>query len=102
MQSGNTNALTGNDLKGIDANFSSITQLETNVGAVTDRLNLAASRIESLQTADTQALSNDQDADMAKTAIDYSTEQAAYQAALRASASIVQDSLMNFLGSSSG
>ena len=34
---------------------------------------------------------------MAKVAIDYSTEQAGYSAALRAGASIVQSSLMDFL-----
>jgi flagellar hook-associated protein 3 FlgL len=100
MQSGNTTALSGTDLKKLDANFSSLTQLEAQVGAVTDRLNLAASRIQDLQTSDTRALSADQDADFAQTSIDFSTEQAAYTAALRASASIVQASLMNFLGTS--
>jgi flagellin-like hook-associated protein FlgL len=45
-------------------------------------------------------LSKNQDADFAQASIDFSTEQAAYTAALRASASIVQASLMNFLGSS--
>jgi flagellin-like hook-associated protein FlgL len=42
-------------------------------------------------------LSNTQDADMAKTAMMFSNEQAAYTAALRAGASIVQESLLNFL-----
>ncbi len=35
---------------------------------------------------------------MASTAINFSTEQAAYEAALKASANIVQESLVNFLG----
>ena len=47
---------------------------------------------------DTQVLSNTQDADMATTEISYSTQQAALTAALQAGASIVQQSLMNFLG----
>ena len=34
---------------------------------------------------------------MAKTLIDFSSQQAAYQAALKAGASIVQTSLMDFL-----
>jgi flagellar hook-associated protein 3 FlgL len=97
MKSGNTGALGGTDLTSLDRNFSSLTQLEASVGAVSDRLNLASSRIQSLQTTDTQALSTDQDADMAQTAIDFSTEQAAYTAALRASASVVQSSLLDFL-----
>lgn len=101
MKGGNSAALSG-DLSGLDTNLNSLTQLEANVGAATNRLNLAASRIQDLQAADTQSLSDVQDADLAQTSIDYSTEQAAYQAALRASASILQDSLMNFLGTSSG
>jgi flagellar hook-associated protein 3 FlgL len=58
---------------------------------------MAASRIEALQTSDTEALSNTQDADMAQTEINYSTEQAALTAALQAGAHIVQQSLMDFL-----
>jgi flagellar hook-associated protein 3 FlgL len=71
--------------------------MEANVGAVTDRLNLASNRIQQLQISDTASLSNVQDADMATTAINFSTEQAAYSAALRAGANIVQTSLLNFL-----
>ena len=58
---------------------------------------MAASRIETLQTSDTQVLSNTQDADMASTEISFSTEQAALTAALQAGASVVQESLMKFL-----
>jgi flagellar hook-associated protein 3 FlgL len=97
MQSGNTGAIGGADLKNLDTNFGTLTQMEANVGAVTDRLNLASNRIQQLQTSDTAALSNVQDADMATTAINFSTEQAAYSAALRAGANIVQTSLLNFL-----
>jgi flagellar hook-associated protein 3 FlgL len=97
MQAGNTGALGATDLQSLDANFGSLTQMETNLGAVSDRLQLASNRIQSVQTSDTQALSNVQDADMAQTAIDYSTEQAAYTAALRAGANIVQSSLLDFL-----
>jgi flagellin-like hook-associated protein FlgL len=43
------------------------------------------------------ALSDTQNADFAKTSIAFSSEQAAYTAALRAGASIVQESLLNFL-----
>jgi len=97
LGSGNTNALGNGDLKAIDTSFSNLTHLQASMGAATNRLQLASSRIQSLQTADTQVLSNTQDADMAQVAIDYSTQQAAYTAALRAGARIVQDSLLNFL-----
>jgi flagellar hook-associated protein 3 FlgL len=97
MQSGNTNALSNADLSQLDTNLNSLNGLSANMGAITDRLSMAASRIQSLQTSDSSALSNTQDADMAKTEIDFSTEQAALQAALQAGAHIVQQSLLNFL-----
>jgi flagellar hook-associated protein 3 FlgL len=96
MQSGNTGALSAN-LSQLDSNFNSLTGLTAALGATTDRLQMAGSRIESLQAADTQVLSNTQDADMAKTEIDFSTQQAALTAALQAGAHIVQQSLMDFL-----
>jgi flagellar hook-associated protein 3 FlgL len=97
MQSGNSSALSTTDLGQLDTNFNSLTGLTAGVGATTERLNMAASRIQSLQLGDTQALSNTQDADMAQTEINYSTQQAALTAALQAGAHIVQQSLMDFL-----
>ena len=97
MQSGNSSALSATDLAQLDTNFNSLTGLAANVGAVQDRLQMASSRIQSLQASDTQVLSNTQDADMAQTEINFSTEQAALTAALQAGAHIVQQSLMDFL-----
>jgi flagellar hook-associated protein 3 FlgL len=97
MQAGNTGAIGGADLKNLDSNFGTLTQMEANVGAITNRLTLASTRIEQLQNSDTAALSNVQDADMATVAINFSTEQAAYSAALKAGANIVQSSLLDFL-----
>ncbi len=42
-------------------------------------------------------LSKTEDADMAKTLVDASTQQAVYQSALQAGAKIVQTSLLDFL-----
>lgn len=99
MQSGNSSAV-NSDMSALTTNLNSLTGLSANVGAVQDRLQMASSRIETMQTSDTQVLSNTQDADMASTEISYSTQQAALTAALQAGASIVQQSLMNFLGTS--
>jgi len=38
-----------------------------------------------------------EDADMAKTLVDFSTQQAVYQAALKSGANLIQPSLMDFL-----
>ena len=89
-------ALAG-DMKNLDTNMEALTMLQAESGSATDQLRTAASRIESLQSSVTQALSNTQDANVAQTSIAFSNEQAAYSAALRASASIVQESLLNFL-----
>ena len=97
MQSGNASALSGTDLGQLDTNLGSLTGLTADLGATTDRLQMAASRIQSLQASDAQSLSNTQDADMAQTEIDFSTQQAALTAALQAGAQIVQQSLMDFL-----
>jgi flagellar hook-associated protein 3 FlgL len=102
MQSGNSAALSGTDLTALGNNLNSLLGLSATAGSVSDRLQMASSRLESLQTSDTQVLSNTQDADMAQTEINFSTEQAALTAALQAGANIVQQSLMSFLGTSSG
>ncbi len=54
-------------------------------------------RISSLQTTDTEQLANVQDANIAKVSMEYSNEHAAFEAALKAGASIVQESLLEFL-----
>jgi flagellar hook-associated protein 3 FlgL len=96
MQSGNASAL-GADISKLDANASTLGQAEANMGAIGNQLQMASTRLSALQLDDTQVLSNTEDADMAQTEIDFSTQQAALQAALQAGAKIVQSSLMNFL-----
>jgi flagellar hook-associated protein 3 FlgL len=90
-------ALGSTDLKSLDTNINALTTMQANVGAVTDQLQTAANRVQELQAGDTQALSSTEDADIAKVSIAFSSQQAAYNAALRAGASIVQMSLLEFL-----
>jgi flagellar hook-associated protein 3 FlgL len=89
--------LSANQIANLQGNVSVLEQLQANVGAVQDRLQLASTRIQALQTSDTAALSNDEDANIASTYTTFSNEQAAFTAALKAGASIVQSSLMDFL-----
>jgi flagellar hook-associated protein 3 FlgL len=91
------NALRTTDLANLDTNMDTLGQLQANVGATTNRFSLASSRIQDLQISQTKLLSQTQDADFAQAAVDYSTQQASYNAALRASANIVQSSLLDFL-----
>jgi flagellar hook-associated protein 3 FlgL len=97
LQSGNTNALSTTDLNAIDAANDQLLNARAQVGALSDRLTTATNRLQSTEQSTTQLLSNVQDADMTQVMINFSTQQAAYQAALRAGAQIIQPSLMDFL-----
>jgi flagellar hook-associated protein 3 FlgL len=92
-----TNALGSTDLKNLDANIETLSQLQATAGGVTDQLQTALSRSEDLQSSITASLSGTENADISTTSIAYSNEQAAYEAALRAGATIIQESLLNFL-----
>jgi flagellar hook-associated protein 3 FlgL len=90
-------ALAGNDLKQLDGNLETLSELQASAGSATDQLQAALSRNEDLQTSISESLSSTDDTNMAAASIAYANEQAAYNAALRAGATIVQESLLNFL-----
>ncbi len=90
-------ALGTTDLANLDGNLETLSQLQAVAGSATDQLRAALTRNESVQTSITEALSNTLDTNVAQVSIQYANEQAAYEAALRAGASIVQESLLNFL-----
>ncbi len=90
-------ALGSTDLKSLETSIDTLSQLQATAGSVTDQLQTATSRIESLQSSIAASLSNTEDANIAQVSMAYSSEQAAYEAALRAGASIVQESLLQFL-----
>jgi flagellar hook-associated protein 3 FlgL len=87
------------DLNALDAATDNISETQAIVGARQNRLAAASSRLQQLNVAQTQQLSDVEDADMAQTMIDFSTQSAVYQAALKAGANLIQPSLMNFLSS---
>jgi flagellar hook-associated protein 3 FlgL len=91
--------LSSNQLTNLQNSLNSLTQVQANVGATENRLTLASDRIQGLQNTDTQALSNDEDVNMAQAMTTYSNQQTAFEAALKAGANIVQSSLMDFLSS---
>ena len=100
MRSGNSTGvadLSSNQLGNLQNSLNSLEQLQANVGAVQNRLSMASTRIQGLQNSDTAALSNGEDVNMAQAMTTFSNQQAAFTAALRAGANIVQSSLMDFL-----
>jgi len=94
---GNPANLATTDLQALDAATDSVTSTQAIVGARTNRLASAASRLQQLELAQTKQLSDTEDADIAQTMIDYSSQTAVYQAALKAGATIIQPSLIDFL-----
>jgi flagellar hook-associated protein 3 FlgL len=97
LSSGNTNALSTTDLTAIDAANDSLLNARAQVGAMSDRLTTATNRLTQTEQSTTHLLSDVQDADMTQVMVQFSTQQAAYQAALHAGAQIIQPSLMDFL-----
>lgn len=67
------------------------------IGARINRLDTNTSQLDAAKVDTTTMLSNVQDADMAKAASDFALLQTAYQATARATANIIQPSLMDFL-----
>jgi flagellar hook-associated protein 3 FlgL len=91
------NSLRTTDLKALDTNLDALSQTRATVGATTNRLESADSRLQEVEESLTKLLSNVEDADMAQTYTDFSMQQSVYQSALRAGSNIVQQSLLDFL-----
>jgi flagellar hook-associated protein 3 FlgL len=90
-------ALRGGDMTNLKGQLDSLLEIRARNGAQTNRLDAANTRLSQIQEAVTKQLSETEDADIARTIIDFNSQSAAYQASLRAGANIVQASLMDFL-----
>ena len=90
-------ALRGGDMTNLQNQLNSLLEIRARNGAQTNRLDAASTRIDQITGTLTDQLSKTEDADIAKTMIDFNSQSAAYQAALKAGANIVQSSLMDFL-----
>jgi flagellar hook-associated protein 3 FlgL len=97
LRAGDGTSLRGTDLTRLDTNFDHLLEVRAANGAKTNRLEAALGRLGQLEESVLGQLSKTEDADIAQTLIDLNSQTAAYQAALRAGASIVQSSLMDFL-----
>ena len=90
-------ALRGSDLKRFEAALEQVIDARAINGARSNRLEAASSRLSELEQSTLSQISDVEDVDIAKALIDFNSQQAGYQAALRAGANIVQSSLMDFL-----
>lgn len=96
LASGDTASLT-NDLKALDTNLDSLNAVRATVGATANRLEIASGRLADYEGTVTKLLNDTESVDVAKAMIDFSTQQAAMTAGLKAGSSIVQNSLLDFL-----
>lgn len=90
-------ALGGADLRLLDDHLDHVIQGRATIGARSNRLDTQLSRLKDTELNVQDILSKTEDADMAKTILEYSTQQAGYQAALQAGARVIQPSLLDFL-----
>lgn len=90
-------ALGTTDLKALEDNLTTINKAQAVIGATVNRLDAADSRLGSDKLAATRLLSDTEDADAATAILNLNTSQSVYQAALKAGATIIQPSLLDFL-----
>ncbi len=90
-------ALRGTDLQRLDTNFDELSRLRARTGALMNRLETAQTGLTQMQETSKGLLTNVEDADMAQTIVDYTTQQTVYQSALKAGANVMQTSLLDFL-----
>lgn len=97
LRAGDTAAIRGNDLGDLRRNLEEVTSARGVVGALTNRIESAAGRLAQIEEATTGLLSDAEDTDIAKALIHLSTQQSAYQAALKSGQTLIQPSLLDFL-----
>ena len=85
------------DLEALDGALDDLNAVRARVGATTNRLEVASARLAEYEGTTLKLLSDTEDADFAKAMVDFSIQQSALQAGLKAGASIVQNSLLDFL-----
>ena len=96
MVGNNTQGLS-TSLDAIDVRQDELNAVRATIGATANRIEIAMGRLSEYEGTATQLLNETESADLAKTMIEYSVHQAAMQAGLKAGASIVQASLLDFL-----
>jgi flagellar hook-associated protein 3 FlgL len=85
------------DLQGLDAGAGNLTAKRSQVGAITNRVDAAGARLDDFYDVTNAFLSKTQDADLPQALTDLSAQQNALQAALRGGATLIQQSLMDYL-----
>jgi flagellar hook-associated protein 3 FlgL len=97
LQSNDAASLQTTDLQALDAGLDTVTTARSQVGAATNRVDAAGQRLADLHDVTTAFLSKTEDADLPQALTDLSAQQNALSAALQGGATLIQQSLMDFL-----
>lgn len=81
----------------LDTDMENLLRVRADVGARSNRLELAANRMESDSVNFTKLMSENEDVDMAETIMNLQNEQNVYRASLAGGAKIIQPTLLDFL-----
>lgn len=98
LTTGNRAALSSSTIPSIDGYLDQVTEARAKVGSRQNRLETTLSQLADAQINVKDLLSKTEDVDVARAMIDYSSQQATYESALRTAASVLQPSLLDFLG----
>lgn len=90
-------AISSTDLQNLDAATEALSGSHAAVGSTQNRIDAADSRLSDAQATVKNLLSGVEDTDYATALTDLAAQQAGYQAALRATASVIQPSLLDYL-----
>ena len=97
LASNDVASLGTSDLHALDVGADTVTAKRAQVGAITNRVDAAGQRLDDVFDVTTAFLSKTQDADLPQALTDLSAQQNALQSALRGGATLIQQSLMDFL-----
>jgi flagellar hook-associated protein 3 FlgL len=96
MATGTGDQISG-DLNDLDKQLDNLNAVRAKIGATSNRLDVATARLQEYEGTTLKLLNDTESTDIAKSMIDFSTQQAALTAGLKAGSSIVQNSLLDFL-----
>jgi flagellar hook-associated protein 3 FlgL len=97
LASNDAASLQTTDLQALDTGLDTVADARSQVGATTNRVDAAGQRLADLHDVTTAFLSKTEDADLPQALTDLSAQQNALSAALHGGATLIQQSLMDFL-----
>lgn len=97
VETGDASKLSSTYLKEIDEYRTNVTNMRTQIGAISNRLQASSSRNDTQQIQLKESLSENQDVDVAQKYLEYQNQMVAYRATLAMGTKIMQTSILDYL-----